>query len=85
VDGVQVDAEELGAALQGAAMGRVRVGSWASQAGMPGSLDEHMFEQQWDEAGEQAAALALHPLQVSDIHGHANHAGDLAPRSASER
>src|SRR5215217_3105142 len=37
---------------RGAAMGRVRVGSWAFQACMPGSLDEHMFEQQWDEAGE---------------------------------
>jgi len=38
-----------------------------------------------DQLAEQVAALALHPLQVSDIHGHANHAGDLAARSASER
>jgi hypothetical protein len=33
-------------------MGRLRVGWWASQAGMPGSLYEHMFEQQRDGAGE---------------------------------
>jgi hypothetical protein len=30
-DGGEVDAEELGAALQRAASGRVRVGSWASR------------------------------------------------------
>jgi hypothetical protein len=51
-DGGEVDAEELGALLQRAAMGRVRVGSWASQACMPGSLDEHTFEQQREEPGE---------------------------------
>jgi hypothetical protein len=37
---------------RGAAIGRLKVGSWASHASMPGSLDEHVFEQQWDEAGE---------------------------------
>jgi hypothetical protein len=28
------------------------VGSWASQACMTGSVDEHMFERPWDERGE---------------------------------
>jgi hypothetical protein len=52
LDGGEVDAKELGAPLQGGGDGPGQGGSWASQACMPGSLDEHMFEQQWDEAGE---------------------------------
>jgi hypothetical protein len=32
-------------------MGRV-MESWTSRAGMPGSVDEHMFEEQGDEPGE---------------------------------
>jgi hypothetical protein len=63
LDGLEVDAEELGAALQGSG-GRARVGSWASQAGMPGSLGEHMFEHQWDKAGEHPG----HDV-FSQIHG----------------
>jgi hypothetical protein len=42
-DGGEVDAEEYGAAFQGSGDRRVRVGSWASQAGMTGSLDKHVF------------------------------------------
>jgi hypothetical protein len=29
-----------------------------------------------DQLAEQVAALALHPLQVGDVHGHRDHAGD---------
>jgi hypothetical protein len=42
--GGKLNPEELGAPLQWAATGQVRVWSWVSQACMPGSVDEHMFE-----------------------------------------
>ena len=43
LDGGEVDAEEFGAPLQGGRDRAGQGGSWASQAGMPGSLDEHVF------------------------------------------
>jgi hypothetical protein len=52
-DGVEVDAEQLGALLQRGGDGAGQGGSRASEAGMPGSLEEHVFEEQRDESGEQ--------------------------------
>ncbi len=54
-DGGEVDAEQLGAALQrsrdrpgeGGIVGRVKVGSWASQVCMPSRLGEQTFGEQW--------------------------------------
>jgi len=53
MDSVEVDAEQLAHRSSEAAIGRVRVGSWASQAGMPGRVNEQVFGHQWGESGEQ--------------------------------
>jgi hypothetical protein len=50
-DDGEVDTEQLGAALQGSGDRPGQGGVVGFQAGMPGSVDEHAFEQQRDELG----------------------------------
>ena len=52
LDGRQIDAEELGAAVQGRGDRPGQGGIVRFHAGMPGRVDERVFEQQGDEPGE---------------------------------
>jgi hypothetical protein len=61
----------------GAAIGRDGVGSWASQAGMPGRVDEQVFEEQQDESSE-------HPVHDIDIRRQSDAAIPHVPSSFGE-
>jgi len=61
----------------GAAIGRVRVGSWASQAGMSARVDEQVFEEQRDESGQQL-------VRDIDVRRHSATAIPHAPVSFGE-